>query len=74
MLSKPQNAYLYKTALSLRLLCFKTSKAMKHIQRCRMDFGVIFYEGSPLNLKTTPQNYGFLKRITSADDVFLDAL
>ena len=39
-----------------------------------MQNGVIFYEGSPLNLKTTPQNYGFLKRITSADDVFLDAL
>ena len=37
MLSKPQNAYLYKTALSRRLLCFKTSKAMKHIQRCRME-------------------------------------
>ena len=72
MLSKPQNAYLYKTALSLRLLCFKTSKAMKHIQRCRMES--FFHEGSPLNLKTTPQNYGFLKRITSADDVFLDAL
>ena len=33
-----------------------------------------FDEGSPLNLKTTPQNYGFLKRIISADDVFLDAL
>ena len=33
-----------------------------------------FDEGSPLNLKTTPQDYGFLKRILSAADVFLDAL
>ena len=33
-----------------------------------------FYdEGSRLNLKTTPQNYGFLKRIISADDVVSDA-
>ena len=30
---------------------------------------VFFYECSLLNLKTTPRNYGFFKRIISADDV-----
>ena len=34
------------------------------------DAEVFFDEGSRLNLKTTPRsNYGFLKRIISADDV-----
>ena len=35
--------------------------------------GVFFDEGSRLNLKTTPRNYGFLKRIIPADDVVCDA-
>ena len=38
-----------------------------------MQNGVIFYEGSPLNLKTAPQNYGFWKQIIAADDVVSDA-
>ena len=38
-----------------------------------MGNGVIFYEGSPLNLKTTPWNYSFLKQIISADYVVSDA-
>ena len=33
----------------------------------------LFYEGSLLNLKTTPRNYSFLKRIISADDAVSDA-
>ena len=35
--------------------------------------GLFFGEGSVLNLKTTPRNYGFLKRIIPADDVVSDA-
>ena len=52
MRSKLQNAHLYKTALSPRLLRFQTcSEAVVNCwQRCRMEF---FYEGSRLNLKTT---------------------
>ena len=33
----------------------------------------LFYEGSLLNLKTTPRNYGFLKQIISADGIVSDA-
>ena len=67
MRSKLQNACIYKTALGLRLLRFQTSKAVAYPT---MQNGVFFfYEGSRLNLKTTPRNYGFLKRIISADDV-----
>ena len=33
----------------------------------------LLYEGSLLNLKTTPRNYGFLKQIISADGIVSDA-
>ena len=70
MRSKLQNACPYKTALSPRLLRFQTSKAVAYVT---MRNGFFFYEGSRLNLKTTPRNYGFLKRIILADDVVSDA-
>ena len=40
------------------------------MQQCGMES---FYEGSLLNLKTTPRNYGFLKRIISANGMVSDA-
>ena len=69
MLSKPQNAYIYKTALSPRLLRFYQQG---YVAYTTMRNGVIIDEGSR-NLKTTPRNYSFLKRIISADDVVSDA-
>ena len=70
MCNKLQNACLCKTALSPRLLRFQTSKAVAYTT---MWNGVFFNEGSRLNMKTTPRNYGFLKRIISrADDVVSD--
>ena len=66
MRSKLQNACLRKTPLSRRLLRFQTSKAVVYATTRN---GVFFYEGARLNLKTTPRNYGFLKRIILADDV-----
>ena len=69
MRSKLQNACIYKTALGPRLLRFHTSKAVAYPT---MRNGVFFDEGSRLNLKTTPRNYGFLKRIMSADEVVSD--
>lgn len=55
----------------------------KHLYRIRAGGGVggirnnaewsLFYEGSLLNLKTTPRNYAFLKRIISADGMVSDA-
>ena len=70
MRSKLQNACLYKTPLSPSLLRFQTSKAVVYATTRN---GVFLYEGALLNLKTTPRNYGFLKRITSADNVVSDA-
>ena len=49
------------------------SNQQGYVAYTTMQNGVIFYEGSPLNLKTTPQNYSFLKQIISADDVVSDA-
>ena len=55
----------------------------KHLYRIRAGGGAggicnnaewsLFYEGSLLNLKTTPRNYGFLKRIISANGMVSDA-
>ena len=42
------------------------------MQQCGMES--FFYEGSLLNLKTTPRNYGFLKRIISADGRVSDVI
>ena len=53
MRSKIQNTCLDKNARSPRLLRFQTSKALEY---ATMWNGVFFYEGSLLNLKTTPQN------------------
>ena len=57
MRSKPQNACLYKPALSPRLLRFQNSKVV-HVAFSTMR-NSLFYEGSRLNLKTTPRKYGF---------------
>ena len=55
----------------------------KHLYRIRAGGGAggirnnaewsLFYEGSLLNLKTTPRNYAFLKWIISADGMVSDA-
>ena len=57
----------------------------KHLYRARAGGGAggggicnnaewsLLYEGSLLNLKTTPRNYGFLKQIISADGIVSDA-
>ena len=53
MRSKAQNAYLYKTALSPRLLRFQTGQGYVAFVTMRNRF--VFDEGSRLNMKTTPQ-------------------
>ena len=69
--NKPQNAYLYKTALySPRLLRFQTSMAMKHLQRYGIES---FLWRFSIKSEDYSTNYGFLKRIISADDVVSDA-
>ena len=66
MRSKYQNAYLYKTALSPDFCVFKPSRLGSIYNDAELSF---FYEGSRLNLKTTPRNCGpVLRRIISAED------
>ena len=67
MRSKYQNTYLYKTALSPDFYVFKPSRLGSICNDAELSF---FYEGSRLNLKTTPRNCGpVLGRIISAKDV-----
>ena len=56
-----------------RLLRFQTIKAMYQMQPCSRN-GVFELMNvlDEIDLKTTPQNYGFLKRIISADTVVSD--
>ena len=71
MRSKYQNAYLYKTALSPDFRVFKPSRLGGICNDAELSF---FYEGSRLNLKTTPRNCGpLLTRIISAEDVVSNA-
>ena len=56
MRSKPQNAYLYKTTLSRRLL---RSKPARLLIICKdVEESLFTDECSRLNLKPTPRNYG----------------
>ena len=62
MRSKPQNAYLYKTVLSPRLLRFQTSKRLCSI--C---------SDAEMKSEDYSMELRFLKRIISADDVVSEA-
>ena len=54
MRNKPQNAYLYKTALSPILPAFSNQYGYVALFCNDAEYS-LFYEGSRLNLKTTPR-------------------